>query len=285
MAERFAGEGMTAMIADNRLTEAEVVAKEIVRAGGRAVAMAVDVSQRDSVIALRDRVDDEFGGASVLVNNAGVVSFTPIAQPEERGWRWIVDVNLFGFIHGIQTFLPRMLERGCEGHIVNTASLAGVVGGGGLTSNRIRLGDSTPELGAMYGYMATKHAVVAISETLARDLSGSRIGVSVLCPSHHENTGIFENSARFRPDAAGGPMSNEEQRVTFGRTDEQRENAFGWRPQHRFPDECAARVVRAIREDQFYIFTHPETRAVVEHRYAEMLAGFDDADSFVGEVP
>src|SRR5262249_60520209 len=101
------------------------------------------------------------------------------------GWRWIVDVNLFGVIHSIQTFLPRMLERGSEGHIVNTASLAGVVGGGGLTSNRIRRGDSTPELGAMYGYMATKHAVVAISETLARDLSRSRIPLSLLFPPHH----------------------------------------------------------------------------------------------------
>jgi NAD(P)-dependent dehydrogenase (short-subunit alcohol dehydrogenase family) len=283
MAERFAREGMTAVIADNRLAEAEVVAKEIERTGGRAVAIEVDVTQRDSVVALSDRVDDEFGGASVLVNNAGVVSFTPVAQPEERGWRWIVDVNLFGVLYGIQTFLPGMLERGGEGHIVNTASLAGVVGGGGLTSNRISIGDSTPEeLGAMYGYMATKHAVVAISETLARDLSGSRIGVSVLCPSHHENTGIFDNSARFRPEAAGGPMTAEEQLATFGRTDAQREDAFGWKPQQRFPDECAARVVRAIREGHFYIFTHPETRAVVEHRYAEMLAGFDDADSFAG---
>jgi NAD(P)-dependent dehydrogenase (short-subunit alcohol dehydrogenase family) len=285
MAERFARKGMTVVIADNRLPDAEVVAKEIGGTGGRAVAIEVDVSQPDSVVALADRVDDELGGASVLVNNAGVVSFTPIDQAEERGWRWIVDVNLFGVIHGIQTFLPRMLARGGEGHIVNTASLAGVVGGGGLTSNRIRLGDSTPELGAMYGYMATKHAVVAISETLARDLSGSRIGVSVLCPSHHENTGIFENSARFRPDAAGGPMSAEERRATFGNTDEQREDAFGWRPQHRYPDECAARVVHAIREGQFYVFTHPETRAVVEHRYAEMLAGFDDSESFVVESP
>jgi len=282
MAERFAREGMTAVIADNRLPEAEVVAKEIEKAGGRAVAIEVDVTRRESVAALAARVDDELGGAAVLVNNAGVVSFTPVAEPEERGWRWIVDVNLFGVLYGIQTFLPGMLDRGSEGHIVNTASLAGVVGGGGLTANRIRIGDAEPELGAMYGYMATKHAVVAISETLARDLSGSRIGVSVLCPSHHENTGIFENSARFRPDAAGGPMSAEEQRATFGRTDDQREAAFGWRPQHRFPDECAARVVRAIREGQFYVFTHPETRAVVEHRYAEMLAGFDDADSFPG---
>jgi NAD(P)-dependent dehydrogenase (short-subunit alcohol dehydrogenase family) len=283
MAERFAREGMTAVIADNRPTEAEVVAKEIERTGGRAVAIEVDVTRRASMVALCDRVDAELGGASVLVTNAGVVSFTPVDRAEERGWRWIVDVNLFGVLYGIQTFLPRMLERGDEGHIVNTASLAGVVGGGGLTANRIRVGDSQPaELGAMYGYMATKHAVVAVSETLARDLSGSRIGVSVLCPSHHENTGIFDNSARFRPEEAGGPMTAEEQRATFGRTDAQREDAFGWRPQHRFPEECAARVVRAIREDQFYIFTHPETRAVVEHRYAEMLAGFDDADSFAG---
>lgn len=282
MAERFAREGMAVVIADNRLPEAEVVADEIERTGGRAVAVEVDVTERDSVLALADRVDDELGGASVLVNNAGVVSFTPVGQAEERGWRWIVDVNLFGVLYGIQTFLPRMLERGDEGHIVNTASLAGVVGGGGLTANRIQTGDSKPDLGAMYGYMATKHAVVALSETLARDLSGSSIGVSVLCPSHHEHTGIFENSARFRPDWAGGPMSAEEQRATFGRTDEQREESFGWRPQHRFPDECAARVVRAIREDQFYVFTHPETRAAVEHRYAELLAGFDDADSFAG---
>jgi NAD(P)-dependent dehydrogenase (short-subunit alcohol dehydrogenase family) len=283
MAERFALEGMTVVVADNRLTEAEVVAKEIERGGSRAIAVEVDVTRRESVVALCDRVDDELGGASVLVNNAGVVSFTPVAEAEERGWRWIVDVNLFGVLYGIQTFLPGMLERGAEGHIVNTASLAGVVGGGGLVSNRIRVGDSPPaELGAMYGYMATKHAVVAISETLARDLSGSRIGVSVLCPSHHENTGIFDNSARFRPEAVGGPMTAEEQRATFGRTDAQREDAFGWRPQPRFPDECAARVVRAIREGHFYVFTHPETRAVVEHRYAEMLAGFDDADSFAG---
>jgi len=209
MAERFAQEGMTAVIADNRFGEAQMVAKEIGRNGGRAVAVEVDVTKRDSVLALADRVDGELGGTSVLVNNAGVVSFTPVAQPEERGWRWIVDVNLFGVIYGLQTFVPRMLESGRNCHIVNTASLAGVIGGGGLAFNRLRRGDRMPEMGAMYGYMATKHAVVAISETLARDLSGSRIGVSVLCPSHHQNTGIFENSARYRPEAFGGPMTPE----------------------------------------------------------------------------
>ena len=232
---------------------------------------------------MADRVDAELGGASVLVNNAGVVSFTPVAQQEEQGWRWIVDVNLFGVVYGIQAFLPRMLESGRDGHIVNTASLAGVVGGGGLDANRIRLGTAIPDaMGAMYGYMATKHAVVAISETLALDLSGSRIGVSVRCPSHHENTGIFENSARYRPEAVGGPMTPEEMEATFGRVDEQREGALGAGRPQKFPDECAARVVRAIREGQFFVFTHPDTRAAVEHRCAQLLAGFDDATSFTG---
>jgi NAD(P)-dependent dehydrogenase (short-subunit alcohol dehydrogenase family) len=283
MAERFAQEGMTAVIADNRLAEAEVAAKEIADQGGRAVAIEVDVTKRDSVEALADRVDAELGGASVLVNNAGVVSFTPVDKPEERGWRWIVDVNLFGVLYGVQTFLPRMLASGGEGHIVNTASLAGVVGGGGLQANRLQRGDATPEsMGAMYGYMVTKHAVVALSETLALDLSGSRIGVSVLCPSHHENTGIFENSARFRPESAGGPMTSEEADATFGRTDQQREEALGRPAPKVFPEECAARVVRAIREGQFFIFTHPDTRVAVEHRFAQILAGFDDAASFDG---
>jgi hypothetical protein len=124
--------------------------------------------------------------------------------------------------------------------------------------------------------------VVAISETLALDLSGSRIGVSVLCPSHHENTGIFENSARYRPESAGGPMTSEEAYATFGRTDEQREQALGADRPQKLPDECAARVVRAIREGHFYVFTHPDTRPAVEHRFAQLLAGFDDADSFPG---
>jgi NAD(P)-dependent dehydrogenase (short-subunit alcohol dehydrogenase family) len=283
MAVRFALEGMNAVIADNRFDEAELAAKEIADAGGRALAIEVDVTERDSVDALADRVDAELGGASVLVNNAGVVSFTPVAAPEEQGWRWIVDVNLFGVIYGLQAFLPRMLASGRDGHIVNTASLAGVVGGGGLAANRIRVGSERPDrMGAMYGYMATKHAVVAISETLALDLSGSPIGVSVLCPSHHENTGIFENSARYRPKSAGGPMTSEEAHATFGRTDEQREAALGSDRPQKLPDECAARVVRAIREGHFYVFTHPDTRPAVEHRFAQLLAGFDDADSFAG---
>ncbi len=168
MAARLSSEGMTTVIADNRLAEAERVAREIEDKGDRAVAMEVDVTHGDSVARLADRVDVEFGGASLLINNAGVVSYSPLLRAEERGWRWIVDVNLFGVVLGVQTFVPRMLQSGRDCHIVNTASLAGVVGAGAVEGNRIRLGTRIPEEpSGMVGYMATKHAVVAISETLS----------------------------------------------------------------------------------------------------------------------
>jgi NAD(P)-dependent dehydrogenase (short-subunit alcohol dehydrogenase family) len=279
IAERFADEGMTAVIADNRLHDAELVAAAINERGGTAIAVEVDVTDRASLESLAERVDD-LGGATILVNNAGVLSRTPVDTVEDAGWRWIVDVNLFGVVYGLQTFLPRMLASGRPAHIVNTASLAGVVGGGGLQQNRITVGDGEPDFGVMYGYMATKHAVVAVTETLARDLSGSPIGVSVLCPSHHENTFINQNSAQFRPADAGGPMSDAEKDATFGRMDVQRDEQYKVERKQRFPDECAARVVDAIRSEQFYIFTHPETRSAVEFRFQQILAGFDDCAAF-----
>lgn len=281
MAERCSSEGMTTVIADNRIFEAQRVAREINGKGDRAVAMEVDVTRSESVLTLADRVDDELGGASLLINNAGVVSYSPLLRDEERGWRWIVDVNLFGVVHGVQAFVPRMLRSGRDCHVVNTSSLAGVVGAGAVAGNRIRLGTRIPEEpSGMVGYMATKHAVVAISETLAGELSGTRVGVSVLCPSHHENTGIFDNSARFRPQAFGGPMTSEEYRATVG---ERQKKSAGARTSYaRYPDECAARVLRAIRERHFFIFTHPENRSAVEGRFSVLRAGFDDADSFAG---
>jgi NAD(P)-dependent dehydrogenase (short-subunit alcohol dehydrogenase family) len=278
MAERFAQEGMTAVVADRRFSEAQAVAEQIVDKGGRAVAIEVDVTDRSSMEATADRVDREFGGASILVNNAGVVSFSPVLRAEEQGWRWIVDVNLFGVVYGLQTFLPRMLERGGEGHVVNVASLAGVIGGFGTTDNRLHIGGDKPQFGAMYGYLATKHAVVAISETLAGDLRDTPIGVSVVCPSHHEHTSIWENSALYRPEGFGGPMTAEEIEAIGGNTAEK--SAASRTAFQREPSECAARVVRAIREGHFYIFTHPETRPPVQARFTQILKAFDDAREF-----
>jgi NAD(P)-dependent dehydrogenase (short-subunit alcohol dehydrogenase family) len=282
MVERFAREGMAVVVADNRLDAAELVAKHIEDQGGRAVAMEVDVTRRESVVALADRVDAELGGVSVLVNNAGVMSVSPILQPEELGWRWIVEVNLFGVIYGLQTFVPRMLASGCDGHVVNTASLAGLIAGN-VRGNRVTFGHGQPEHPTMiYGYMATKHAVVAISEMLCQELAGTRVGVSVLCPSHHENTGIYENSALYRPQAYGGPMTSEEVLAT-ARPSQARPGApvsaaVIFTPKD--PAECANRVLRAIQEGHFYVFTHPENRKVIEHRFAQIRAGLDDAATF-----
>ena len=280
MAERFAQEGMTVVIADNRFAEAQSVAAQIMDNGGSAVPIEVDVTSRDSLEALADRVDADIGGADILVNNAGVVSYSPVLESEEMGWRWIVEVNLFGVIYGLQTFLPRMLHRGRECHVLNVASLAGVIGGAGTTDNRLHLGDSKPQFGAMYGYLATKHAVVAISETLAGDLRDTPIGVSVLCPAHHQNTGIWDNSARYRPESFGGPMTKREIEATGGNLEEK--SASAREAFAREPSECAARVVRAIREGHFYIFTHPETRPPVELRLQQILKGFDDAEAYGG---
>ncbi len=280
MAERFAQEGMTVVIADNRFSEARLVAEQIIDHGGRAVPLEVDVTDRDSLEAMADRVDADVGGTSILVNNAGVVSYSPVLEPEEKGWRWIVEVNLFGVVYGLQTFLPRMLDSGREGHVLNVASLAGVIGGAGTTDNRMHTGDSKPHFGAMYGYLATKHAVVAISETLAGDLRDTPIGVSVLCPAHHEHTRIWENSARYRPESFGGPMTKKEIDATGGNLKEK--SASSREAFEREPSECAARVVRAIREGHFYIFTHPETRPPVENRFRQILKAFDDAQEFSG---
>jgi NAD(P)-dependent dehydrogenase (short-subunit alcohol dehydrogenase family) len=285
MARRLSQEGMTSVIADNRFADAVVVARQIGDDGGRAVAMEVDVTNRASMIELADRIDQELGVPSVLVNNAGVMSSTPLLSPEELGWRWIVDVNLFGVIYGLQTFVPRMLDSGQECHIVNVASLAGLIAANAAPSNRTIAGDRRSDrLNMIYGYFATKHAVVAISEALSGELSGTPVGVSVLCPSHHRETGIYDNSARYRPERYGGPMTTEEvqgtsrssQRAKGALASVVSGNALG-----KDPVECAARVVRAIRERHFYIFTHPNSRAAIEERFAQVLAGLDDADTFV----
>ena len=275
MAERFAQEGMIVVIADNRLDAAEEVASAIETAGGRALPFQVDVTDRASVQALADRVDAELGGTDVLVNNAGVAAPTSYVDDDDAGWRWVTEVNFFGVLYGIQTFVPRMLERGGDAHVVSTASLGGVIGPLCLEGNRTRAGDRrTAEGGPMKSYMTSKHAVVALSEGLAGDLDGTPVGVSVLCPAHHEPSHIYENSARFRPAEFGGPMGEDNELAA--------DRATRVDQGHRDASELAARVVRAIRERHFYIFTHPETRFLVEARFAQMLAGFDDAASFEG---
>jgi NAD(P)-dependent dehydrogenase (short-subunit alcohol dehydrogenase family) len=233
--------GMHVVVADLDEAAAIAVAGEL---GGRAIAVAADVADRQSVEALAERSFAEFGAVHVLHNNAGVGVFARLDETTDADWRWLLAVNLEGVVNGVQAFLPRMKAQEGEKHIVNTASMAGMIAG--------------PILGA---YNATKFAVVAISETLRYELGDSGFGISVLCPGG-VRTNIGRNSMRQRPGGSG------ESRVRDIDTGSMRMIA---------PEEVGRMVRRAIEENELYIFTHPEMKPVVRARFDRILAAFDRA--------
>ena len=179
MAAQFAADGMQVVIADVEAAALEATSGEL-----GVVGVQTDVGDAASVQALADHVCDRFGTVHVLCNNAGVGGGGQIADLTLADWKWVLDVNLWGVIHGLHSFLPRILANPDGGHVVNTASMAGLFASAGMGP-----------------YNATKFAVVAISETLSKELqaAGSSVGVSVLCPGF-VRTNIFD-SQRNRPDA------------------------------------------------------------------------------------
>ena len=233
--------GMNVIVADINEESASAVATEV---GTRALPVRADVADRDSVEALAERAYSEFGAVHVLHNNAGIALFIPIAEMKDIDWRWTLSINLEGVINGLQAFLPRMRAQDEEAHIVNTASMAGMLAG--------------PRLGA---YNASKFAVVAISETLRAEVAGEGIGVSVLCPGV-VSTNIIQNTLRDRP-AGGGDMN-------LGNFD-------GTALRGIAPEEVGQMVRHAIEHNEPYIFTHPEFEAMVRARFERILAGFEYA--------
>ena len=191
LAEAFAAEGSAVVLADIDASAAEAVAEGIRSNGGQAEAVAVDVSDAASVQALAENAVARFGHVDVLCNNAGVSTFNLIEDQTLDDWRWVLDVNLWGVIHGVHAFLPILRAQGTPAHIVNTASIAGLLSG----------------VAFIGPYSATKVAVVSISETLQQEMAiaGLPIGVSVLCPSTTE-TRVME-SERGRPTARGTELS------------------------------------------------------------------------------
>lgn len=246
----FASQGMDVVIVDIDETEAEHVANEVRYRGRRALAAACDVSSRDAVHRLAERVYAEFGAVHVLCNNAGVVTFRSAQEMRPSDWDWVIDVNLFGVIHGLEAFLPRMLAQGGEGHIVNTASVAGL------------FANASPGLIA---YTASKFAVVGLSESLAADLEGTGIGVSVLCPGGVRTNIVF--AGRNRQEEFGGP---EEPNLPNGV-----ELAADPVDLGMDPDEVASRVINAIRGKELYVLTHGETREQVRQRFEGLMAAYD----------
>jgi NAD(P)-dependent dehydrogenase (short-subunit alcohol dehydrogenase family) len=248
VALELGGAGMRVAVADLDGDAADSVANEVRALGVASVGVQTDVRSLDAVVGLADQVEAELGPVRLLVNNAGVGLIEPIVSITDEDWHWVMDVNFYGVINGVQAFLPRMLAAGGEGHIVNTASMSGL--------------STTRDLG---GYNASKYAVVGLTEAMRDELADHGIGVSLLCPGV-VGTGIMGRSRKLRSlqSRPPGPL---------GRTPEQGE----WSEVRIVSPEATAKLVlHGIQSNAFYLFTHPESRQDVEGRFGRILAGFDD---------
>jgi NAD(P)-dependent dehydrogenase (short-subunit alcohol dehydrogenase family) len=248
MADAFAAEGARLVLADLDEAALDRAVAELGATGADAVGQPCDVADQASVEALRDRALADFGRVDVVCNNAGVLPMGPLLQTTASDWRWVLDVNVLGVVHGVLAFTPGFVAQG-SGHVVNTASMAGHRG--------------YPGFGA---YAATKHAVVGLSEVLVQELAGTGVGVSVVCPSA-VNTRLA-GSERHRPIGlrnAGGPTPEQEATIgSFG----QAIADFGMAPA-----DVARQVVAAVREDRFWVMTHPDAVPEIARRYEDIVAG------------
>ena len=247
VAGRCATAGMKVVLADIEQDALDVAEKELREDGAEVLGVVTDVSKPESVEGLAQRAVDAFGTVHLLHNNAGVATGGLIWECTVADWRWVLGVNLWGVIHGIHTFVPIMLQGDEEGHIVNTASAAGLT--------------SPPFLGP---YNVTKHGVVTLSETLARELAmqQSKIKVSVLCPGF-VNTGIF-NSGRNRPEELRNP--DHDDTLISMLAAQVMEGALA-------PEIVADHVLDAVRHEQFYILTHPELMEAIRGRMDDIVSG------------
>ncbi len=252
MARAFAELGMKVMLADVETPALEKALQDLNNYGNRVRGIRCDVADADSVERAAQAAFDAFGNVHVLCNNAGVAAGGGIDNISIDNWRWVVDVNLMGVVYGVRNFLPHMLKHREGGHIVNTASMAGMFNGMGFSP-----------------YAATKFAVVAMSEGLAAQLQPHGIGVSVLCPEY-VRTRIGE-SGRNRPEHYGkSPQLDPASPAAQVVAEIARRLEAGIDP-----GEVAARVVAAIRNEEFYIFTHPNMREGVDGRFAAIQAAMD----------
>ena len=250
MARRFAREGMRVVIADVEVEALAAAEREIRATGATVLGVRTDVSRSQDVEALATATLNAFGGVHILCNNAGVGGTPgPLWESSLENWQWVLGVNLWGVIHGIRRFVPIMLKQGQEAHVVNTASVAGLL--------------SSPFLGL---YHATKHAVVAISEVLYTELTtaGAHIGVSVLCPGFVK-TRIMDSERNRPPELPSedkiSPVVQAWEKVFRGMV----EAGIS-------PEAVADKVFDAIREEKLYVLTHPELSEPIRQRFEGILA-------------
>jgi NAD(P)-dependent dehydrogenase (short-subunit alcohol dehydrogenase family) len=256
LGQAFAAAGMKVMLADidaDALAEAVEIlgnAQEEVRG------VLCDVADSGSVQRAARSSFDAFGNVHVVCNNAGVAGLSGIDDISLENWRWVLDVNLMGVLHGVQAFLPHIRAHGQGGHIVNTASMAGM---------QSEIGFSP--------YATSKFGVVAMSEGLSKQLRPLGIGVTVLCPSFVRTRiadGGRNRPQRYgpseipAPESAAGRMGAEIRRLLDSGIE---------------PAEVAALAVNAIREDELYVFTHPEWFFEIENRFAAIQAAMRKAEA------
>ena len=245
--------GMRVAVVDVDKSAAEGVASSIRTLGGEAFSSVVDVRHKSEIESLAHAVEQKFGACHLLFNNAGVLVTRPLLELEEKDWNWSLSVNLMGPIHAVTVFLPGMMASGEEGHVVNTASIAGLVAMGHM------------DLGA---YTTSKFALVGYSEYLRADLEsrGVPIGVSVVCPGAVA-TRIAE-SERNRPDELDTGQGHE--------TSAANPNAVSAEGRQT-PQQTAAHIMTGVEENEAWILTHPEMKPLVEGRGASLQAAFDRA--------
>jgi NAD(P)-dependent dehydrogenase (short-subunit alcohol dehydrogenase family) len=245
--------GMRVALADVEADAVEGVAASMRDVGMQALSAVVDVRRREDLERLAERTYAEFGACDLLCNNAGVMLNRPLLETSAEDWEWTLSVNLWGVIHGLGVFLPRMKEQRREGHVVNVASIAGITNIGALG------------LGA---YSTSKAAVVMLSEFLRTELEtgGIPIGVSVVCPGAVA-TRIAE-SERNRPEGLGsGPTAAQ------AAADPNSAQVAGTQT----PIEVAEAILEGVRENHAFILTHPEMKGGAEARSRRLLGAFDEA--------
>lgn len=249
MAERFARAGMRIVLAD---VEPDALAKaeaEMKAAGATVIGVRTDVSKAAEVEALAQKTLAAFGAVHLLANNAGVAEGGNVWDNTVADWEWLLGVNLWGVIHGVRVFTPIMLEQGSEGHIINTASVAGLI--------------SPPGMGI---YCVSKHAVVALSECLHQDLAQKtdKLKCSVLCPAYVP-TGIAE-SARNRPAALKETRHKSAADLAL---DASLKKAV--QSGKLTAADVAQKVYEAVRDERFYILTHPKIKPSIQWRMEDIL--------------
>lgn len=254
MAERAVAEGMQVVLVDVEAPALARVAHRLREAGGSVWAMEADVANRDAVLEVAAKVEAEVGDTWLLVNNAGVGTRAGVHEMTHAQWEFVLGVNLWGVIHGLEAFLPKMVERD-RGHVVNTSSMAGLM--------------TWPGIGA---YVASKHAVLGLTEVLYRELEdmGSAVGVTLLCPGGVVTEIV--NAERNWPSRLGPPP----------RTVRREYPDY---PERKQPHEVADQVFEAIALRQFWVLTHPWQYAQAIHaRFDGAVAGRNPDDSTIDPV-